>query len=107
MQISCSTVGQMLDFIFKQESLIISSVKGKKKKLDVHSWSNLPSDMICKGEDALSLLSAVLDILLLKKDIANRFAFMNVSNSGFCKITPLELAYYLPLLMPITCTFSY
>uniref|UniRef100_A0A2N9G8U6 Uncharacterized protein n=1 Tax=Fagus sylvatica TaxID=28930 RepID=A0A2N9G8U6_FAGSY len=72
LKISCSTVGQMLDFIFKQESLIISSVKGKKKKLDVHSWSNLPSDMICKGEDALSLLSAVLDILLLKKDIANR-----------------------------------
>ncbi|XP_075648528.1 uncharacterized protein At3g06530 isoform X3 [Castanea sativa] len=72
LQISCSTVGKMLDFVFKQESLAISSVNGKKKKSNVHSWSNLSPDVICKGEDALSFLSSLLDFLLLKKDIADR-----------------------------------
>ncbi|KAL4595949.1 hypothetical protein ACB092_12G129000 [Castanea dentata] len=72
LNISCSTVGKMLDFVFKQESLAISSVNGKKKKSNVHSWSNLSPDVICKGEDALSFLSSLLDFLLLKKDIADR-----------------------------------
>lgn len=77
LQISCSTVGWMLDIILNQESLIISSAYGKKKKkLNVHCRSNLPHNVICKGEDALSLLSSVFDILLLKKDIANRSAFL-------------------------------
>ncbi|XP_030935775.1 uncharacterized protein At3g06530 [Quercus lobata] len=72
LNISCSTVGEMLDFVFKQESLAINSVNGKKKKSNVHSWSNLSPDVICKGEDALSFLSSLLDFLLLKKDIADR-----------------------------------
>nr|XP_023877249.1 uncharacterized protein At3g06530 [Quercus suber] len=72
LNISCSTVGKMLDFVFKQESLAISSVNGKKKKSNVHNWSNLSPDVICKGEDALSFLSSLLDFLLLKKDIADR-----------------------------------
>jgi U3 small nucleolar RNA-associated protein 10 len=77
LQISCPTVGWMLDIILDQESLIISSAYGKKKKkLNVHCRSNLPHNVICKGEDALSLLSSVFDILLLKKDIANRSAFL-------------------------------
>lgn len=76
MQIPCSTVGKMLDFVFKQESLAISSVNGKKKKSNVHSWSNLSPDVICKGEDALSFLSSLLDFLLLKKDIADRYMLL-------------------------------
>jgi hypothetical protein len=47
----------------------------RKKKLNVHRRSNLPHNVICKGEDALSLLRSVFDILLLKKDIANKSAF--------------------------------
>lgn len=73
----------MLDIILKQESLIISSLYGKKKKkLNVHCRSSLPHNVICKGEDALSMLSSVFDVLLVKKDMANRSAFLNVSNSG-------------------------
>jgi hypothetical protein len=83
LQISCSTVGWMLDIILKQESLVISSAYGKKKKkLNVHCRSSLPQNVICKGEDALSMLRSVFDILLVKKDIANRSAFLNVSKSG-------------------------
>ena len=66
----------MLDFVFKQESLAISSVNGKKKKSNMHSWSNLSPDVICKGEDALSFLSSLLDFLLLKKDIADRYMLL-------------------------------
>lgn len=106
LQISCSTVGSMLDIILKQESLIIGSAYGKKKKkLNVHCRSSLPHNVICKGEDALSLLSSVFDILLLKKDIANRSAFLNASNSGFRIVMLVESAEYLPLLMLMLCTF--
>lgn len=72
LQISWSTLSKMLAFISKQESPIISSACGKKKKkINVQSSYNV----ISKGEDALSFLSSLLDILLLKKDIADRSAF--------------------------------
>ncbi|KAB1204141.1 hypothetical protein CJ030_MR8G004038 [Morella rubra] len=68
-QISWSTLSKMLTFISKQESPIISSACGKKKKkINVQSSYNV----ISKGEDALSFLSSLVDILLLKKDIADR-----------------------------------
>ncbi|KAH9678606.1 hypothetical protein KPL71_025786 [Citrus sinensis] len=73
LNIMCSTVGQVLDPILKQESLVIGSAYGKKKKKsDEHQKSNFHADAIYKGENALSFLSSLLDILLLKKDIANR-----------------------------------
>ncbi|KAH9647920.1 hypothetical protein KPL70_025376 [Citrus sinensis] len=73
LNIMCSTVGQVLDPILKQESLVIGSAYGKKKKKsDEHQKSNFHADVIYKGENALSFLSSLLDILLLKKDIANR-----------------------------------
>ncbi|KAG7972395.1 hypothetical protein I3843_07G181800 [Carya illinoinensis] len=79
LNISCSSVGQMLNFILSQESLIISSAYGKKKKkLLERSRSNLPHNVICKGGDALSLLSSLLDVLLLKKDIANRDSLLGL-----------------------------
>lgn len=73
LNIMCSTVGQVLDPILKQESLVIGSAYGKKKKKsDEHQKSNFHADVMYKGENALSFLSSLLDILLLKKDIANR-----------------------------------
>ncbi|KAJ0099511.1 hypothetical protein Patl1_20742 [Pistacia atlantica] len=73
MQITCSTVARILDPILKQENLVMGSAYGKKKmKLDGKQKSTLHMDMIYKGESALSFLSSLLDILLLKKDILNR-----------------------------------
>lgn len=73
LNIMCSTVGRILDPILKRESLVIGSAYGKKKKKsDEHQKSNFHADVIYKGEDALSFVSSLFDILLLKKDIANR-----------------------------------
>lgn len=68
----------MLDRVFKNKGPRISSVYGKKKrKLAEDQKSNLPDDGIFKGENVLSFLSSLLDILLQKKDIVNRFAPFN------------------------------
>ncbi|XP_044468232.1 uncharacterized protein At3g06530-like [Mangifera indica] len=73
LNITCSTVGRILDPLLKQENLVMGSVYGKKKKNAADKQkSDLHLDMIYKGENALSFLSSLLDILLLKKDIANR-----------------------------------
>ncbi|GAV79488.1 LOW QUALITY PROTEIN: BP28CT domain-containing protein/U3snoRNP10 domain-containing protein [Cephalotus follicularis] len=73
LNITCYSVIQMLDFIFKQGSHIVGSAYGNKKtKITEHLKSDLQHDVLCKGETALSFLSSLLDILLLKKDIANR-----------------------------------
>lgn len=69
----------MLDRIFKSNGPEITSPYGKKKrKLAENQKSNLPGDGIYKGERALSFLSSILDFLLLKKDIADRFVSFNV-----------------------------
>lgn len=79
-QITCFTVVQMLDHIFKSGSPMVDSVYGKKKrKLAENRKSYLLRDGIHLGENALSFLSSLLDILLLKKDIANRFSSFDVS----------------------------
>ena len=63
----------MLSYMLKCEGFVGSLVdrKKKKKSLEYHA-SNSPYDMICKKENTFSFLSSVLDILLLKKDMANR-----------------------------------
>lgn len=77
MQIACSTVVQTIDFLFKQEIPVTGSGYGKKKKKSMTlQTSDMNSDMVCKGETVLCLLSSLLDILLLKKDIENRYAFI-------------------------------
>lgn len=64
LNIPCSTVGRMVDLILKQEALVVDSKSGKKKK---NARDHL------RGANALSFLSSLLDVLLLKKEgIANR-----------------------------------
>ncbi|KAG5249529.1 U3 small nucleolar RNA-associated protein and NUC211 domain-containing [Salix suchowensis] len=73
LNITCSTVVHTLNFIFEQESRIGGSASGKKKrKSKVHQTSTLDGDVVCKVETALCLLSSLLDILILKNDIASR-----------------------------------
>ncbi|XP_022943098.1 uncharacterized protein At3g06530 [Cucurbita moschata] len=73
LHITTSTISQMLSYVLKCEGFVGSLVdrKKKKKSLEYHA-SNSPYDMICKKENTFSFLSSVLDILLLKKDMANR-----------------------------------
>ncbi|KAL5745887.1 hypothetical protein ACOSP7_027033 [Xanthoceras sorbifolium] len=73
LNISCSTVVQTLDPILEQEGLVIGTACGKRKKKSVeHQKSNLHVDAYSKGENALTSVISLLDILLLKKDIADR-----------------------------------
>lgn len=61
----------------------MGSVYGKKKKNAADKQkSDLHLDMIYKGENALSFLSSLLDILLLKKDIANRCFFLKIASGS-------------------------
>lgn len=78
-QITCFTVVRTLDHIFKSGSSVITSAYAKKKrKLTGNQKSNLPHVGIHLGENAISFLSSLLDVLLLKKDIVNRFASFDV-----------------------------
>ncbi|XP_050225155.1 uncharacterized protein At3g06530 isoform X2 [Mercurialis annua] len=73
LNITCSTVFQTLDFILKKDTGKTGSSFGKKtKKAIAHQASSLELDVVCKGETALNLLSSLLEILVLKKDLANR-----------------------------------
>ncbi|KAI9160506.1 hypothetical protein LWI28_008767 [Acer negundo] len=73
LNISCSTVVQTLVPILEQEGLVIGTACGKKKKKSIeHQKSNMHVDVYSKGENALTFLSSLLDILLIKKDIADR-----------------------------------
>lgn len=68
LQISFSTVGYMLDLILALKSFIVSSSNEKavkKQKLVGHQEAEDPSNNIW-------ILSSLLDVLLLKKDITNR-----------------------------------
>ena len=79
-QIPCSTIVKMLDHIFNSASSAITSEIGmKKRKLAEHKISNRPRN----EENALSSLSSLLDILLLKKDIENRFGSFNIKYISF------------------------
>eukprot|EP00257_Ricinus_communis_P020965 XP_015580336.1 uncharacterized protein At3g06530 [Ricinus communis] len=71
--ITCYTVVQALEFILNQDSLKNGSAYGKKKKKSIaYQTSKLDIDVVCKGETAVHMLSSLLDILMLKKDMANR-----------------------------------
>ncbi|GLT39857.1 hypothetical protein SLA2020_140240 [Shorea laevis] len=73
LNISCSTVGRMLDLILKQEALVVDSDYGrKKKKSGDYLKPDLYQNAYSKIRNALFFLSSLLDVLLLKKDIANR-----------------------------------
>ncbi|KAF7836313.1 uncharacterized protein G2W53_011172 [Senna tora] len=70
--ISSSTVGNMLGLILKRGSGIISSAYGNKKKKTVHQEGSLPLDDIFERESSVYILGSFLDVLLLKKDITSR-----------------------------------
>ncbi|KAE8710644.1 Ubiquinol-cytochrome C chaperone family protein isoform 1 [Hibiscus syriacus] len=70
-KIASSTVGEMLDLVLKEDTLVIVSAHGKKKK---KSAANPKSgyDLVSTGEQTVYFLCSLLDVLLLKKDISNR-----------------------------------
>ncbi|RDX79717.1 hypothetical protein CR513_39830, partial [Mucuna pruriens] len=73
--ISFSTVGHILDLILAQKSCIISSADEKmtkKQKLIGHQEAGYPRNDICRRDNPVYILSSLLDVLLLKKDITNR-----------------------------------
>lgn len=92
-QITCSTIVQTLDCMVNNRSCVTDSGYGKKKmKLTGHLKSNPSCDLIFKGENALSPLSSLLDVLLFKKDIENRLVLFYTCH--FCvKNEPLILFY--------------
>ncbi|XP_012466889.1 uncharacterized protein At3g06530 isoform X1 [Gossypium raimondii] len=69
--IASSTVGEMLDLVFKEDPVAIVSADGKKKKKSAAN-PKPGYDLVFKGEQTLYFLSSLLDVLLLKKDISNR-----------------------------------
>ena len=71
MQITCSTIDRTLDLILKPGTHMRRLAYGKKKKSKAQQISNSNSSMI-SGESAVGLLSSLLDILTLKKDIVDR-----------------------------------
>nr|XP_007142268.1 hypothetical protein PHAVU_008G266400g [Phaseolus vulgaris]ESW14262.1 hypothetical protein PHAVU_008G266400g [Phaseolus vulgaris] len=73
--INFSTVGYMLDLILAPKSFIVSSSNEKvvkKQKLFGHQNAEDPSNNICRRDNPVYILSSLLDVLLLKKDITNR-----------------------------------
>ncbi|CAL5366770.1 unnamed protein product [Camellia sinensis] len=64
-----STVIRMLDFVLEQEVGMIGFAQGKKKKKQM---THLYHSFEITGKNALSFMSSLLDILLLKKDLENR-----------------------------------
>ncbi|XP_010464226.1 PREDICTED: uncharacterized protein At3g06530 isoform X1 [Camelina sativa] len=75
LKIPSSTVVHALDHITQQNTLVIGSLS-KKKKQKKSSKScpeeDVNSGEFLSGEKAISFIAALLDILLLKKDLAHR-----------------------------------
>ncbi|CAL9219862.1 unnamed protein product [Arabidopsis halleri] len=75
LKISSSTVVHALDHIIQQDTLVIGSLSKKKKQKK--SSKSSPEEVVnsgefLSGEKALSFIAALLDMLLLKKDLAHR-----------------------------------
>ncbi|KAK7276819.1 hypothetical protein RIF29_17965 [Crotalaria pallida] len=72
--ISFSTVGHMLDIVLKQECITSSMDEkmAKKQKLTGNQEADLPANGVCRGDNPVYILSSLLDVLLLKKDITSR-----------------------------------
>lgn len=75
LQIDFSTVGHILDLILAPKCGIVRSADEKtkkKQKLTTDQEAEPPTNDICRIDDPVYLLSSLLDVLLLKKDITNR-----------------------------------
>lgn len=81
LQISSSTVVHALDHITQQDTLVIGSLS-KKKTQKKNSKSSPEEDInsgeFLSGEKAISFIAGLLDMLLLKKDLAHRFLKFNM-----------------------------
>lgn len=100
LQITCSMVSRMLDFVLELKGCLIGSAYGKKNmKPNTHEKSDVRHDVIPKGENKLSFLSSLLDLLLLKKNIENRSAvkiisvFISLENFSYCFLFFLIISY--------------
>lgn len=75
LQISCSTVVHTLDHITQHDTLVIDCLS-KKKKQKTNSKPCPEEDVnggeLLRGEKALCFIASLLDMLLLKKDLAHR-----------------------------------
>ncbi|CAA7017065.1 unnamed protein product [Microthlaspi erraticum] len=73
LKISCSTVVHTLDHITQQDNLVIDCLsKKKKQKKNSNPEEYVNGGERLSGEKALCFIASLLDILLLKKDLAHR-----------------------------------
>ncbi|KAL8520276.1 hypothetical protein ACS0TY_010994 [Phlomoides rotata] len=71
--LNCSIVGRVLDSILDQKTYSVVPRHGKKQKKSAnHQDPDQFNDATQNRETMLALLSALLDVLLMKKDIDNR-----------------------------------
>ncbi|XP_057441205.1 uncharacterized protein At3g06530 isoform X2 [Lotus japonicus] len=80
LDVSFSALGHILDLILAPRSCLVSSAcenTAKKQKLIVHQEAKLPSNDICRRDNPINILSSLLDVLLLKKDITNRHLLLD------------------------------
>ncbi|KAL0452592.1 UNVERIFIED_CONTAM: hypothetical protein Slati_1237300 [Sesamum latifolium] len=71
--LDCSIVGRVLDSILDQKIYSIGSSHGKKQKKSVKLQDpDQSNDATLNRESTLSMLTAFLDVLLMKKNIDNR-----------------------------------
>lgn len=74
LQISSSTVGLVLEVVLKKEGFPNKPAHGKKKKKSsshLNSGQHKDATLRCGG--VVTFLSSLLDVILLKKEIYNRF----------------------------------
>lgn len=84
LQLNCSIVGRVLDSILDQKTYSVGSRHGKKQKKSAkHLDPEKFNDATQSRDNMLALLGALLDVLLMKKDIYNRYAAHTLCKSKF------------------------
>ncbi|URD79236.1 U3 small nucleolar RNA-associated protein 10 [Musa troglodytarum] len=72
LNINCSTIVRFLELILVQGHEVGSSKRIKRRKHPSHNAFALRQDILCTEESRLSVLMALLDMMLQKKDIKER-----------------------------------
>ncbi|CAA0830720.1 Uncharacterized protein SHERM_26110 [Striga hermonthica] len=70
--VDCSIFGRVLDSILNQRTWLVGLVHGKKQRRSAKRQDPSYSSATQSRESTLSMLSAFLEVLLMKKDIDNR-----------------------------------
>lgn len=76
-QINCSTIVRFLELILVQGHEVGSSKRIKRRKHPSNNAFALRQDILCTEESRLSVLMALLDMMLQKKDIKERSVAMS------------------------------